>query len=97
MKAPWVIHVVGPVFTPAEDRSSLLASCYREALRVADELAARTVSMPAVSAGVYGWPIDSAARIAVDTVRTTPTNVEQVRFVLFSDAAHDAFDRALRT
>jgi O-acetyl-ADP-ribose deacetylase (regulator of RNase III) len=97
MKAPWVIHVVGPVFTTAEDRSSTLASCYREALRVADELGARVVAMPAVSAGVYGWPIDSAARIAVDTVRSTPTQVEQVRFVLFNEVAYDAFERALRT
>jgi O-acetyl-ADP-ribose deacetylase (regulator of RNase III) len=97
MKARWVIHVVGPVFSSTEDRSHLLASAYREALRVADELPAATVAMPAVSAGVFGWPIESAAEIAVTAVRSTPTRVEQVRFVLFSDEAHAAFERALRT
>jgi len=97
MKARWVIHVVGPVFTRSEDRSHLLASAYREALRVADELPATTVAMPAVSAGVYGWPIESAAQIAVTTVRSTATRVQQVRFALFSDEAYNVFERALRT
>ena len=97
MLARWVIHVVGPVYTTAEDRSHLLASCYVEALRVADEIGARTVAFPAVSAGIYGWPIDSAAEIAVATVRRTPTRVEEARFVLFNDVAYDAFDRALQT
>jgi O-acetyl-ADP-ribose deacetylase len=97
MLARWVIHVVGPVYTPAEDRAHLLASCYVEALRVADELGARTVAFPAVSAGIYGWPIDSAADIAVGTVRRTASNVAEARFVLFNDAAYAAFDRALHT
>jgi O-acetyl-ADP-ribose deacetylase len=97
MLARWVIHVVGPVYTPAEDRAHLLASCYGEALRVADELGARTVAFPAVSAGIYGWPIDSAADIAVGTVRRTASNVEEARFVLFNDATYAAFDRALHT
>jgi len=97
MRARWVIHVVGPVYAKNEDRSHLLASCYREALRVADELSARTVAMPAVSAGIYGWPIESAAQIAVSTVRAAKTDVELVRFVLFSDAAYGAFATALRT
>jgi O-acetyl-ADP-ribose deacetylase len=97
MLARWVIHVVGPVYTPAEDRAHLLASCYVEALRVADELGARTVAFPAVSAGIYGWPIDSAADIAVGTVRRTASNVEEARFVLFNDATYAAFDRALHT
>jgi O-acetyl-ADP-ribose deacetylase (regulator of RNase III) len=95
MLARWVIHVVGPVYTTSEDRSHLLASCYRNALRVADELGARTVAAPAVSAGIYGWPMQSAADIAVDTVRAVQTEVEQWRFVLFSDDAYDAFARAV--
>ena len=53
-----------------------------------------TVAFPAVSAGVYGWPMDDAARIAVGTVRDTPTSVREVRFVLFGDEAFDAFRRA---
>jgi O-acetyl-ADP-ribose deacetylase (regulator of RNase III) len=95
MLCRWVIHVVGPVYSRMEDRSELLVSCYREALRVADELGARTVAFPAVSAGIYGWPMHSAADIAVATVVNTPTAVTEARFVLFSQDAYDAFARAL--
>ena len=91
LDARWVIHTVGPRYSREEDRSELLTSCYRESLRVADELGARTVAFPAVSAGIYGWPIDDAARIAVRTVRETRTAVEEVRFVLFDEAAYRAF------
>lgn len=92
LDARWVIHTVGPRYARDEDRSELLASCYRESLRVADELGARTVAFPAVSAGIYGWPMDDAARIAVETVRATRTDVEEVRFVLFDESAYDAFE-----
>jgi O-acetyl-ADP-ribose deacetylase (regulator of RNase III) len=95
MPARWVIHTVGPVYAKREDRSELLASAFRESLRVADELGARSVAFPAVSAGVYGWPLDDAARIAVKTVRETPTSVELVRFVLFNDEILAAFEKAL--
>ncbi|GGQ95615.1 O-acetyl-ADP-ribose deacetylase [Streptomyces aurantiogriseus] len=91
LDARWVIHTVGPVYSATEDRSDLLASCYRESLRVADELGARTVAFPAVSAGIYGWPMDDAARIAIETVRATPTAVEEARFVLFDEQAYTAF------
>ncbi|MDG5802191.1 O-acetyl-ADP-ribose deacetylase [Streptomyces ossamyceticus] len=91
LDARWVIHTVGPVHSQSLDRSALLASCYRESLRVADELGARTVAFPAVSAGIYGWPMDDAARIAVETVRSTETTVEEVRFVLFDERAYEAF------
>ncbi|MDU0305272.1 O-acetyl-ADP-ribose deacetylase [Streptomyces sp. PAL114] len=91
LDARWVIHTVGPVYSASDDRSALLASCYRESLRVADELGARTVAFPAISAGVYRWPLDDAARIAVETVRTTETAVEDVTFVLFDDRAYQAF------
>ncbi|HWA65337.1 MAG TPA: O-acetyl-ADP-ribose deacetylase [Mycobacteriales bacterium] len=97
MRCRWVIHVVGPVYSRTTDRSELLASCYREALRVADELGAASVAFPAVSAGVYGWPMASAADIAVATVTATPTDVTDVRFVLFSQDAYDEFARALRS
>ncbi|CAM5297896.1 MULTISPECIES: O-acetyl-ADP-ribose deacetylase [Streptomyces] len=93
LDARWVIHTVGPVWSATEDRSGLLASCYREALRVADELGARTVAFPAVSTGVYRWPMQDAARIAVETVRNTPTAVEEARFVLFDERAYEAFAR----
>ncbi|EPJ34684.1 putative Macro domain-containing protein [Streptomyces afghaniensis 772] len=96
LDARWVIHTVGPVFSATEDRSALLASCYRESLRVADELGARTVAFPAVSTGVYGWPMDDGARIAVETVRAADTAVEQVRFVLFDQQAYEVFADRLR-
>ncbi|MEU6594501.1 O-acetyl-ADP-ribose deacetylase [Streptomyces sp. NPDC046881] len=93
LDARWVIHTVGPVYSPDEDRSDLLASCYRESLRVVGELGARTVAFPAISTGVYRWPIEDAARIAVEAVRSTPTAVEEVRFVLFDERAYEAFAR----
>ncbi|MGA5121893.1 O-acetyl-ADP-ribose deacetylase [Streptomyces pseudogriseolus] len=91
LDARWVIHTVGPVHSATEDRSALLASCYRESLRVAGELGARTVAFPAISTGVYRWPLDDAARIAVETVRTTDTTVEEITFVLFDERAYEAF------
>ncbi|MGW7239438.1 O-acetyl-ADP-ribose deacetylase [Streptomyces sp. NPDC054804] len=91
LDARWVIHTVGPVHSTSEDRSELLASCYRESLKRADELGARTVAFPAVSTGIYGWPLDDGARIAVATVREADTAVEEVRFVLFDERAYEAF------
>ncbi|GAA1490390.1 O-acetyl-ADP-ribose deacetylase [Brachybacterium sacelli] len=98
LPARWVIHAVGPVHSTREDRSPTLASCYREALRVAGEIGARSVAFPAISAGVYGWPMDDAARIAVETVRdvasrqpTEASGVEEVVFVPFGADAESAF------
>ncbi|MFE1753406.1 O-acetyl-ADP-ribose deacetylase [Streptomyces anandii] len=91
LDAQWVIHTVGPVHSGTEDRSDLLASCYRESLRVADELGARTVAFPAISTGVYRWPMDDAARVAVTTVRATGTAVAEIRFVLFDERAYEVF------
>jgi O-acetyl-ADP-ribose deacetylase (regulator of RNase III) len=91
LPARWVIHTVGPVWQADQDQSDLLASCYRESLRVADELGATTVAFPAISTGVYRWPMDDGARIAVQTVRDSGTAVEEVRFVLFDASAYAAF------
>jgi O-acetyl-ADP-ribose deacetylase len=95
LPASWVIHVVGPNWNAGERDPDLLASCYREALRVADELGVATMAFPAVSAGIYGWPLDDAARIAVETVRETPSRVEEARFVAFSDDVERALSAAL--
>jgi O-acetyl-ADP-ribose deacetylase (regulator of RNase III) len=95
LPASWVIHTVGPVWAKTIDHSDQLASCYSSSLRVADELGARHVTFPAVSAGVYGWPMDDAARIAVSTVASAQTAVELATFVLFSAGALEAFRRAL--
>ncbi|GLW10418.1 macro domain-containing protein [Microtetraspora sp. NBRC 13810] len=99
LPARWVIHTVGPVHSLSEDRSHLLASCYRSSLLLAEELGARSVAFPAISTGVYRWPLDDGARIALTTVRDTRSRLEQVkevRFVLFDSTAYAHFERALR-
>ena len=98
LPARWAIHTVGPVWSETEDRTPLLQNAYRSSLRAARELGAATVAFPAVSAGVYGWPMEDAARIAVSTVRAVLSSgvgsVELVRFVLFGDDAFAAFRAA---
>ena len=97
LPARWVVHTAGPIWSASEDRSEILRSCYRESLRVADGLGARTVAFPAISAGIYGWPIADAARQAVAGVRSVdPEHVEEVRFVLFDEVALAAFETSLR-
>lgn len=94
LPARWVVHTVGPVHSATEDRSHLLASCYRAALRVARELGARTVALPAISTGVYRWPLDDAARVALGAVREAAADgaFTELRFVLLDERAYRAFD-----
>ncbi|ETK33045.1 hypothetical protein MPTA5024_26575 [Microbispora sp. ATCC PTA-5024] len=96
LPARWVIHTVGPVYSRSEDRSHLLASCYRESLKVADALGAGLVAFPAVSTGIYRWPLDDAAHIALTAVRQAGSAVGEVRFVLFTSAAYAVFEDTLR-
>jgi O-acetyl-ADP-ribose deacetylase len=96
LPARWVVHTAGPIWSATRDHSAVLRSCYAESLRVADGLGARSVAFPAISAGIYGWPLDDAARQAVDGVRVVVVeHVTEVRFVLFSDEALAAFEAAL--
>ncbi|MCP3426657.1 O-acetyl-ADP-ribose deacetylase [Rothia sp. AR01] len=103
LPARWVIHTVGPTYakTPEKyaEKAPVLASCYRESLRVAAEVGARTVAFPAVSAGIYGWPMDDAARIAVETVREQGRQLgealETVIFVPFGAEAERCFRAAV--
>ncbi|MGH3359951.1 MAG: O-acetyl-ADP-ribose deacetylase [Nocardioidaceae bacterium] len=95
LAARWVIHVVGPNFSAGERDRSLLVSCYAGALRVADELGARTIAFPLVSAGIYGWPQDDAARTSVRTIWETPTQVESVSLMAFDESAYTALTAAL--
>jgi O-acetyl-ADP-ribose deacetylase (regulator of RNase III) len=95
LPARWVIHTVGPVYAAVDDPAELLASCHVESLRVADELGAKTVAFPAISTGVYGYPVEEAAPVAVAAVRGADTGVELVRFVLFGEEAHRVFAAAL--
>lgn len=94
LPARWVIHTVGPVFSTTDDRSAVLASAYRRCLEVAGDLGAASVVFPAISAGVYGWPADSAARIAIDTVRASPYD-GSVEFALFGEDMLRRFEAAL--
>lgn len=94
LPASWVIHTVGPVFSADEDRSALLADCHRNSLLVAAELGARSIAFPAISTGVYRWPIDDAALIALRAVTQAATHVPDIRFVLFDDTALTAFRKA---
>lgn len=93
LPARWVIHVVGPVH--GRGTREQLVSCYRNALKVADELGARSVAFPLVSAGVYGWPLDDAIRAAVDTIKETPTEVEEARIVAFGRSTYEAVRAAV--
>ncbi|GAA1073034.1 O-acetyl-ADP-ribose deacetylase [Nocardiopsis metallicus] len=97
LPARWVIHTVGPVYSEAEDRSAVLASCFTESLRVADGLGAESVAFPAISTGVYRWPLEDAARIAARALRTAEARVARVDLVLFDEAALAAFRRAFGT
>jgi O-acetyl-ADP-ribose deacetylase (regulator of RNase III) len=96
LPARWVIHTVGPTWAKTIDKSGLLASCHTRSLAVADEIGARTVAFPAISTGVYRWPMDDAARIALTTVGGATSEVEQVRFVLRDQRAYDVFATELQ-
>ncbi|MBA3411355.1 MAG: O-acetyl-ADP-ribose deacetylase [Geodermatophilaceae bacterium] len=96
LAARWVIHTAGPVYAPGKDRRAVLRSCYVQSLRLASELGAESIAFPAISAGVYGWPMDDAARVAVSAVRDTDApGIELVRFALFGQRALNAFTQAL--
>ena len=93
LRATWVIHVVGPIY--GRGSREQLVSCYANALRAADELGARSIAFPLVSAGIYGWPLDDAIRVAIDTIRGTPTSVEEARIVAFGRSTYEAVAGAL--
>jgi len=91
-----IIHTVGPVWEGGGyDEAEILASCYRRSLEIADEIGARTVAFPAIATGVYGFPLEQAARIVVATINATPTRVERVRLVAFDDDAYGHLQAAL--
>ncbi|MGZ4333106.1 MAG: O-acetyl-ADP-ribose deacetylase [Gaiellaceae bacterium] len=95
LPARYVIHTVGPVWHGGlHGEADLLASCHRRSLEVARELGVRTVAFPAISCGVYGFPVELAAPLAVRAVREQGHDLDLVRFVLFDDDVYDAFAAA---
>lgn len=101
LPARWVIHTVGPNRHRGQTDPEVLASCFRRSVQVAQQLGARSLAFPAISAGVYGWDAAEVARVAVATVRATETSADPdagptlVRFVLFNDALTAQFRAAL--
>lgn len=95
----WVIHCLGPVYGRDEPAAELLASCYREALRLADEYKVRAIAFPSISTGAFGYPMDAAAKVALTTIAERAPSLEHVRvirLVLFDAGALDVHERALR-
>jgi O-acetyl-ADP-ribose deacetylase (regulator of RNase III) len=94
LHARWVIHTVGPVYAREADPAALLAACHTNSLRVADAVGARTIAVPAISTGVFGYPVHEAAAVALSAIAGARTDVEEVRVVLFDDATFEAFEAA---
>lgn len=97
LRATWVIHTVGPVWRGGRSgEPDLLASCYRRSLEVAVEVGARSVAFPAISTGVYGYPVVPAAEIAVRTIREFAGEVDLVRIVAFNDEVFASYAALLQ-
>jgi O-acetyl-ADP-ribose deacetylase (regulator of RNase III) len=90
--ARWIVHTVGPVWRGGtHGEPEVLASCYRRSLEVAVEVGAATIAFPAISTGIYGYPVEAAARVAVETVRSFAGPIDLVRFVVFDATAAAAY------
>jgi O-acetyl-ADP-ribose deacetylase (regulator of RNase III) len=102
LPAKYVFHAVGPVYRDGKHgEPDLLASCYRKCMEQADARGVRTISFPAISAGIYGYPLEDAAEIAVREVRkhleSTETTVERAIFVLFGKRAYEVYEEVARS
>jgi O-acetyl-ADP-ribose deacetylase (regulator of RNase III) len=96
LPARWVVHTVGPVWSEMEDRTPLLRACYENSLRVADELRARSIGFPLISAGIYGWPLEHAVEQALDILGLADAvHLTEARLVLFGHATYE-LARAVR-
>jgi O-acetyl-ADP-ribose deacetylase len=96
LRVAWVVHTVGPVWRGGrKGEADLLASCSRNSLACADQVGARSVAFPAISTGIYRYPLAAAASIAVAAVRSTPAAVKTVRFVCFDASTVNAYEAAV--
>ena len=94
LRARWIIHTVGPMWSGgSQGEADVLASCYRRSLEVADELGVQSVAFPAISTGVYGYPPEQAAEVAVTALTSATTAVELVRLVAFDEATRELYRR----
>lgn len=94
LRARWVVHTVGPVWSATEDRSALLRSCYERSLAVADELGALSIAFPLISSGIYGWPVDDAVWQSLTVLRSAwPASLAEARLVLYGRASFDTAKR----
>jgi len=96
LAAGWIVHAVGPVWHGGDrDEPALLAAAYRSALAAADSVGARSIAFPAISTGIFGYPLEAATEVAVAAVRAADTAVSLVRFVCFDDATLAVYERVL--
>lgn len=100
LKAKYVIHTVGPIYSGGKQREAeLLANAYKNSLSLASQYKLKSVAFPSISTGAYGYPVNEAAMAALKTVINyfkTHTDIELVRFVLFGLKAYQAYDKALQ-
>lgn len=99
LKADYIIHTVGPVYSGSEDDPELLASCYRESLKLAEEEGIKSVSFPALSTGAFGYPVREAAKVALQTVINylkEDSNISTVRFVLYGKNSFQVHKETLK-
>ncbi len=102
LPARWIFHAVGPIYSGGRrNEAQLLASCYRTCLAMAEERAVRTIGFPSISTGAYRYPLEEAARVALDTIvahlEQADTQIREVVFVLFDRATYDAYAAALES
>jgi O-acetyl-ADP-ribose deacetylase (regulator of RNase III) len=96
LAARWIVHAVGPVWSGGQaGEPELLGGAYRRSLEVARDLGARSIAFPAISTGIYGYPLVPATAIAVATCRSAPAGIDLIRFVCFDQAALESYERLL--
>lgn len=95
LAAKHIIHTPGPNYRAGQTDRNLLVSSYRNSLQLADQLHAKTVAFPLISAGIFGWPLEDAITVAVETLTTTPTDVEEIRIVVLDPQIEQKLSQAL--
>ncbi|MBO4209197.1 O-acetyl-ADP-ribose deacetylase [Micromonospora echinofusca] len=97
LPARWVIHTVGPVFSPDIDRAPLLRDCYTRSLRLAADLGVRSIAFPLISSGVYRWPKDDAVFQALTALHAEPTTMDVIRLVYFDEQTRHTAEHVYQT